>query len=147
MTKNTTNAAANTKATGGKGRNKDVIKSADAVALVAQNQTATAAPVIQKQPEQPVIETSNKPAEVIQGSAPAAPAAVIQLAPAAPSKASKANAIFAQMFAMEQVPARKEMIAAAVQQAGLTPQGAATYLQNYKSKHGLTQPRGQAATV
>ena len=125
--------------------NKETIKAADAVALVANNQTATVAPVIQKQPEVVVVVTGA--AETIQSNATAAPAAVIQVAPAAPSKASKANAIFAQMFGMEQRPARKEMIARAVAEAGLTPQGAATYQQNYKSKHGLTAPRGAAPSA
>lgn len=73
------------------------------------------------------------------------PAAVV--AAAAPSKAKKANAIFAEMFAMSPVPARKDMIARAVKEAGLTDSGAATYLQNYKTKHGLVQPRQVTAPV
>lgn len=61
--------------------------------------------------------------------------------PAGTSKAKVAKAIFQQMFAMEPVPARKDMIARAQREADLTPQGAATYLQNYKRDHGLSKPR------
>ena len=86
--------------------------------------------------------TTNTNKEVIGNNGVAAvPAVVIA---AAPSKASKANAIFAEMFAMSPLPARKDMIQRAVKEAALTESGAATYLQNYKSKHGLTAPRAAA---
>jgi hypothetical protein len=39
------------------------------------------------------------------------------------------------------------MIARAVGEAGLTPAGAATYLQNYKAKNNLVQRRVVAATA
>ena len=58
---------------------------------------------------------------------------------AAPSKASIANAVFKRMFAMPQVPARKDMIKTAMAEAKLTEKGAATYLQNYKAKNGLVK--------
>lgn len=57
------------------------------------------------------------------------------------NKADKARAIFSEMFAMNPRPARKDMIARAVQEADLTPAGAATYLQNYKAKNNLVQRR------
>ena len=68
---------------------------------------------------------------------------------AAPSKAQIANAIFKKMFAMPQVPARKDMIKAAMAEAKLTEKGAATYLQNYKAKNGLVKKAGtpEAATA
>lgn len=59
--------------------------------------------------------------------------------PAAANKADKARAIFSEMFAQSPVPARKDMIARAVQEAGLTQAGAATYLQNYKTKNNLVK--------
>lgn len=64
---------------------------------------------------------------------------------AAPSKADKARAIFTEMFAQSPVPARKDMIAKAVSEAGLTQKGAATYLQNFKNKTGRTQHRAATA--
>lgn len=52
-------------------------------------------------------------------------------------KTQIANAIFKDMFAMPVVPARKDMIAAAMKQANISKDCAATYLQNYKRKNGL----------
>jgi hypothetical protein len=59
------------------------------------------------------------------------------------TKASIANPILAEMFAKPEAerPARKDMILAIRKAAGLTPAGAATYLQNYKAKNGYTKPR------
>lgn len=57
------------------------------------------------------------------------------------NKADKARAIFKEMFAQSPVPQRKDMIARAVNEAGLTQAGAATYLQNYKTKNGLVQKK------
>lgn len=59
----------------------------------------------------------------------------------ATSKAKIAKGIFSEMFAVQPVPARKDMIARAVAEAGLTPQGAATYLQNFKKANNLVRPR------
>lgn len=59
----------------------------------------------------------------------------------ATSKAKIAKGIFAEMFAAQPVPARKDMIARAVAEAKLTPQGAATYLQNFKKANNLVTPR------
>ena len=58
-----------------------------------------------------------------------------------PSKSSIANAIFKQMFNQQPVPQRKDMIKRVMNEAKLTEKGAATYLQNYKAKHGLTKPK------
>lgn len=130
----------NTKAT--KGANKEVISSAAALEMVSKQKPQETKHIEKTAPE--VIATTGT--ETIQATAaPAtatAGAAVIQ---SAPSKASKANQIFAEMFGREVVPARKEMIAAVVQHAGLTPAGAATYLQNYKSKHGLVHKAAPTA--
>ena len=57
------------------------------------------------------------------------------------SKAAKANSIFAGMFAMSPVPARKDILARFVGEAGCTPKGAATYLQNFKKAAGITAPQ------
>lgn len=74
----------------------------------------------------------------------AAPAAAIQTA-AAPAKADKARAIFDECYAMPTVPARKDIIQRAVAEAGLTKAGAATYLQNYKTKKGLVVKKAATA--
>jgi hypothetical protein len=63
----------------------------------------------------------------------------------APTKADKARAIFAECYAMEQVPERKAIIGRAIAEAGLTKAGAATYLQNYKDKQGLSVKRTAAS--
>jgi hypothetical protein len=63
----------------------------------------------------------------------------------ADNKAAKARAIFDACYAMNPVPQRKDIIARAVNEAGLTPAGAATYLQNYKSKKGLVKKTAPAA--
>jgi hypothetical protein len=82
-----------------------------------------------------------------------APAAVVK-APAEtiaavvpPTKADKARAIFAECYGMEKVPARGDMIKRAVAEAGLTAKGAATYLQNYKSKNGLVAKKVAAPSA
>ena len=59
----------------------------------------------------------------------------------ASNKAAKARAIFDECYKQTPVPARKDMIQRAVAEAGLTPAGAATYLQNYKAKNNLVQRR------
>jgi hypothetical protein len=55
------------------------------------------------------------------------------------TKADLARVILAESYGMAVVPARKEIIKRLVEEAKLTPAGAATYLQNYKTKNGLTQ--------
>lgn len=65
----------------------------------------------------------------------------------ATNKADKARAIFSEMFAQNPRPARKDMIARAVQEAGLTQAGAATYLQNYKTKNNLVAKKTTAPTA
>ena len=126
---NATNKAVSAKNNGTKGRNKEVIKAVDTSKEIVESGTAE---VIQAAAPEAVIE------------APVVAAAVL-VVQSVPSKASKANAIFAEMFGREVRPARKDMITAVVQQAGLTPAGAATYLQNYKSKHGLVNRTPAAA--
>ena len=59
------------------------------------------------------------------------------------SKASLASKIFADCYAMNPVPARKDIIDAAIKGAGLTKQGAATYLHNWRNKNGLVKHRGE----
>lgn len=67
--------------------------------------------------------------------------------PASVNKADKARAIFSEMFAQNPRPARKDMIARAVKEAGLTQAGAATYLQNYKTKNNLVKKAAPVATA
>lgn len=60
----------------------------------------------------------------------------------ADNKADKAREIFNESYAKfhidpKSVPARKDIINRMVTEAGLTPAGAATYLQNFKKKAGL----------
>jgi hypothetical protein len=65
------------------------------------------------------------------------------------TKASIANPLLAEMFAKPEAerPARKDMIAVIMEKAGLSKAGAATYLQNFKAKHGLTAPRATAVAA
>jgi hypothetical protein len=72
------------------------------------------------------------------------PAPVVPVQSQQLTKAEKARTIFKEMFEMNPVPARKDMISRAEKEAGLTKNGAATYLQNFKSKNGLTVPRIKA---
>ena len=55
------------------------------------------------------------------------------------SKVSKAAVLFAECYAMETVPQRKDIIERAVQEIGLTKQGAATYLHNYRNANGMVK--------
>ena len=89
----------------------------------------------------------NENVEVIQKVEEAVVESTVEVvqSPVAVSKASIANAIFKQMFGMSTVPARKDMIQRAMKEAKLTEKGAATYLQNYKAKHGLTKPKAVTA--
>lgn len=57
------------------------------------------------------------------------------------NKAAMARAIFKEVFAMSPVPARKDIIDRVIRETGLTPAGAATYLQKYKTDNGLVQKR------
>ena len=79
-----------------------------------------------------------------QASAPAANSATITTAVAV-NKADKARVIFAEAYAQSPVPQRKEIIGRMVAEAGLTKAGAATYLQNFKTKAGLVVKRTPAA--
>lgn len=64
------------------------------------------------------------------------------------SKADKARKVFNEAYAdPTKVPARKDIIAKMVTEAGLTPKGAATYLQNFKSKAGLVVKKAAAPAV
>ena len=83
-------------------------------------------------------ETGTVPAEVIAAANQQAGTTTVQTA-TAENKAAKANAIFAECYAMSPVPQRKDILARVEKEAGLTPAGAATYLQNYKRKHGLSK--------
>lgn len=57
------------------------------------------------------------------------------------TKADKARIIFNESYAMQPVPQRKDILARFVNEAGCTPKGAATYLQNFKDKAGITVKR------
>lgn len=76
------------------------------------------------------------PAAVLAASAPT----TVQT-PAAVNKAAIANAIFAECYAngADKAPQRKDILARVKTEAGLTDAGAATYLQNYKRKNGLSK--------
>ena len=60
---------------------------------------------------------------------------------AALTKADKARTIFKEAYSMSPVPQRKDIINRMVVEAGLTKAGAATYLQNMKTKAGLVVAR------
>ena len=57
------------------------------------------------------------------------------------TKADKARTIFKEAYSMSPVPQRKDIINRMVVEAGLTKAGAATYLQNMKTKAGLVVAR------
>jgi uncharacterized protein (DUF1697 family) len=80
--------------------------------------------------------------ETIVAATPAEAAAKVETI-AVITKASIANPLLAAMFALPEAerPARKVMIATIMEKAGLTKPGAATYLQNFKSKNGFVKPR------
>jgi hypothetical protein len=59
------------------------------------------------------------------------------------SKAQRAAVIFAECYAMDKVPARKDILAKVQQELELTPHGSATYLQNWKKANGHVQPKGE----
>lgn len=63
----------------------------------------------------------------------------------ATGKSAIAQKIFDESYANyatdpKSVPQRKDILERCIAEAGLTPAGAATYLQNYKRKHGYSQP-------
>jgi hypothetical protein len=84
--------------------------------------------------ETPVVEKTTAQSEAI-------------VTQAAVNKAEKARAIFKECYAMPQVPQRKDIIARMVKEAGLTKAGAATYLQNMKTKAGLVVKRNSTPTA
>lgn len=63
------------------------------------------------------------------------------------SKSQMAQAIFRECYAQSPVPQRKDIIARAMAETGLTQAGAATYLQNFKSANGLTKKVAPAAAA
>lgn len=78
---------------------------------------------------------SNK--EVISNNAvKAAPTVVV-----VDTKAAKARVIFDQAYADGAKPVRKDLLVKVQKEAGLTPAGSATYLQNYKRANGLSVAR------
>ena len=74
----------------------------------------------------------------------AQPATPVQPASKPETKMSKAVVVFTRAHAMERVPARKDILAAAREEAGLTPAQAATYYQNWKAKQGLVNHKAKA---
>jgi hypothetical protein len=85
------------------------------------------------------IDTSN-----VAAAPAAAPAAEVAAAPRGRerdpnSKASKARVLFADMTAKG--ARRCDIIKAMQEQVGMTPSGAATYLQNFKKEAGLVKAK------
>ena len=67
---------------------------------------------------------------------------------AAETKATKARAIFNDCYKdAANVPQRKDIINRMIAEAGLTKAGAATYLQNFKSKAGLVAKKEVAVAT
>lgn len=75
---------------------------------------------------------------VLAASAPAGGKETVQTAVSL-NKSAIATKIFDESYAMTPVPQRKDILARVKAEAGLTDAGAATYLQNYKRKHGLSK--------
>lgn len=89
--------------------------------------------------------------ETIVSAAPTSGTETITAAPAAAAgtvvnKASIARTVFAEAYPDGKTTSlqRKEIINQMVAKAGLTPAGAATYLQNFKKAAGIVQPRAAA---
>ena len=59
------------------------------------------------------------------------------------SKAQRAATIFAECYAMDKVPARKDILTKVQTELGLTQHGSATYLQNWKKANGHVQAKGE----
>jgi hypothetical protein len=65
------------------------------------------------------------------------PVVVVETKPV--TKADLARVILGEAYSdLKNVPQRKDIIKRLVEEAKLTPAGAATYLQNYKGKHGYS---------
>lgn len=141
------------KAAGNKGSGKQVVQAAKAPVANSEvisgaDVSSVAAAIGDNTPVAVVVVT--QPA----GSAPAAThdvpsnaGATTITTVAGKSKSQVAQAIFRECYAQTPVPQRKDIIARAIAATGLSPAGAATYLQNYKSKHGLTKTAQAAASV
>ena len=94
-----------------------------------------------------MAKNTNKPAAVkseTQAVVPETTVTVTQTVVAA-TKADKARTIFKEAYSMSPVPQRKDIINRMVVEAGLTKAGAATYLQNMKTKAGLVVARPKSA--
>jgi hypothetical protein len=93
-----------------------------------------------------MAKTTNKPAAVkSETQAASAPVVTVTQTVAAATKADKARTIFKEAYGTSPVPQRKDIIHRMVNEAGLTKAGAATYLQNMKTKAGLVVSRAKAA--
>lgn len=126
MTKNATKAAGKAK----------TITGAAALALAAGNTVAAVGNEAIAPP------TGNS--ETIVNQAPtASTTTVAAAAPAGDTKAAKARKVFAEVYpdGKNTTFQRKDIIAKLESEAGLTKNGAATYLQNYKDKQGITVKR------
>ena len=86
-----------------------------------------------------IMAKTNTTAASNNAAAPANKGPEVVTTATADNKAAKARAIFDECYKMNPVPQRKDIIARAVNEAGLTPAGAATYLQNYKTKNNLVK--------
>lgn len=89
---------------------------------------------------------ANKGPETIAAPAAQERAPITISTKSAETKSSKAVAVFNECYANyhtdpKSVPARKDIIARLVKEAGLTMNGAATYLQNMKTKAGIVQKK------
>lgn len=78
------------------------------------------------------------PAAVLAASAPQGGSETV-VTQTSVNKSAIATAIFDECYKMTPVPQRKDILARVKTEAGLTDAGAATYLQNYKRKHGLSK--------
>lgn len=79
--------------------------------------------------------------EVVQTAQP-----IVILSAKGQTKADKAREVFLDCYKdyhinPASVPARKDIIARMMKEAGLTQNGAATYLQNFKTKAGLVNKK------
>lgn len=115
------------------------ISGAAALALAA----SSSATVAGNEHATPLVNNS----ETIVNQAPTASATTVAAAaPSGDTKAAKARKVFAEVYpdGKNTTFQRKDIIAKLEQEAGLTKNGAATYLQNWKDKQGITVKRTPA---
>ena len=128
-----------------KSSNKQVVQSAKSSGpkgnseVITGKDVGTLAAVVGDAPVAAVVVIAPAAAPVASTNVPSTAGAETITTVAGKSKSQMAQAIFRECYAQTPVPQRKDIIARAMAETGLTQAGAATYLQNFKSANGLTK--------